>query len=234
MQLQRADVAGRMLKARLREGKYIWLTLVVLVGFWLIVYNLLPGKWLPTAELKERIRWYGILLEIVSILSIAYELNNSLTAAGRKPLIPAFLGWVAQWRFIFIRGKVVNLQASSLIGGATLFGRATVLTSASGTTEEQLAHLKSVVDGLLTRFDTLQSKVDANVTEFKKLLERETAERANAISSLRGALEEQNFGDVRLQVAALIVLIASIFFANAPDESAILFRAVGLGNRTYW
>ncbi|MHB0772326.1 hypothetical protein ACYCVF_25210 [Bradyrhizobium sp. 1.29L] len=233
MPLQQSTVARQILVAKLREAKFIWATLGALVVFWLIAYHLPLSKWMPTPEFKDHVRWYGIMLEVASIWSIAYELNGSLIAAGRRPLVATFVGWLRQWRFIFIRGKTVNLSANMSVGSFVSVGTAVMRASSPGTPEEQLAKLQSVVDALENRVGALDAKVDANERRFKEMLDREMAERANAISSLRGKLEEQYFGDVRLQAAALIVLVLSIFFANAPDESAVLFKVVGLGG-AYW
>jgi hypothetical protein len=223
-----------MFVAKLREGKFIWATVAGLVLFWLLAYNLPLSRWLPAAELKDRVRWYGILLEVASIWSIAYELNNSLTAAGRRPLITTFLSWLGQWRFIFIRHPPIHLQASSSLGSAVSIGTAVLRASSPMTLEEQVAKLKSDLEALEVRHGALDTRVDSNERRFKELLEQEKGQRASAIAALRGTLEEQYFGDVRLQAAALVVLVLSIFFANAPDEAAILFKAVGLGSGAYW
>lgn len=233
MPLQQPTVARQMLVTKLKEAKYIWVTLAALVIFWLIAYHLPLTKWLTAPEFKDHVRWYGILLEVAAIWSIAYELNNSLTAAGRRPLVPAFIAWLDSWRFIIIRGKAINLEARSTIGSFTSIGTAVVRSSPTGTTEEQLAKLNSMVEALENRVSAIDSKVDTNDRKFRDLLEKEMADRASDIAVLRGKLEEQYFGDVRLQVAALIVLVLSIIFANAPDESAIVFKAAGLGGK-YW
>lgn len=232
MPLQQPRIAGKQLAAKLKEGKFIWGTAVVLVVFWLIAYHL-PNEWLPSNEFKEHVRWYGIFLEVASILSIAYEFNKSLIAAGRRPLLTSFVNWIFEWRFIFVRGKTVNLQAHAHLGTTVSVGTAVIRADLKGTVEERLARLATLVKDLEDRLGTLESKVDTNDRNFREMFESAKAEHVNQITALRGRLEEQHFGDVRLQVAATLVLVLSIFFANAPDESAIFFKAAGLGGQ-YW
>jgi outer membrane murein-binding lipoprotein Lpp len=234
MPSQQLSVARLNFITKLKEGTFIWATLLAMIVFWLIAYNLPLGVLLPNTEFKDRVRWYGILLEVTSIWSIAYELNNSLISAGRRPLVTTFLSWLGQWRFIFVRGKTINLEARMSLGATVSVGIAVARASSPETQEQQLEKLKSAVEALGTRVDALDTKVNANEQKSKEMLEKEMAERASAISALRGTLEEQYFGDVRLQSAALVVLVLSIFFANAPDESAVLFKAVGLGGSRYW
>lgn len=104
----------------------------------------------------------------------------------------------------------------------------------AGTLEERVAHLQRTLQEVQATLGRVSLKVDASEREFRKLLEQETAQRAQALSTLRENLERQALGDIRVQVAALMVLILSIFFANAPDEFAVVFNRIGLGGKGHW
>ncbi|MET3156065.1 hypothetical protein ABIE85_001874 [Bradyrhizobium diazoefficiens] len=231
--LQQPGMAWAELKNKLREGMVIWITLGGLFILWLAVQNV-SDTFFSETELKDRVRWYGILLEIGSIMSIAWELNKSLLEANRTPLLYGFLCWVGEWRFIGFRRSPRSVSASAILRGVGSMAAVGTSIITAGTLEERVAHLQRTLQEVQATLGRVSLKVDASEREFRKLLEQETAQRAQALSTLRENLERQALGDIRVQVAALMVLILSIFFANAPDEFAVVFNRIGLGGKGHW
>jgi hypothetical protein len=116
----------------------------------------------------------------------------------------------------------------SLIGGV-----ATVAIG-GGTVEQQLERLKQSVAALQESVGKVSVKVEHLERNVTKKFEEEANQRHLTEQRLNETIEQQVIGDVHNQIAGLSLLLVSIFMANAPMESSLLLRFLGLGHRAYW
>jgi TolA-binding protein len=112
-------------------------------------------------------------------------------------------------------------------------GVGTVLIKA-GTVEQQLDQLRQSIDAVKKSIGDVNDRVGHVERDAQKRIEDESAERQLTDLKLGELIEQQKIGDVHIQIAGLALLLISIFMANAPTESSLLLRFLGLGHRAYW
>ncbi len=212
----------------------------IAIVLYLATYNF-PAEYLfpdrfknAPAEFADRVRWFGILLEVFAIATIAYGLSQSLAAFDRPKLVARFFHRVGEFRYVFIRRPPVHSEANVMLGAISL--AAGVMTSSmnGGTVQEQLDYLKRSMAAVQESVGKAAVKLDQLERDFKKGIEEEATQRRLADKTMSEALEQQTVGDVHIQIAGLTLLLVSIFMANAPTESSLLLHSFGLGYRAYW
>jgi hypothetical protein len=222
------------------QGAALWLFVGVLVGLYLVTYNFPVERLWPEnfkggpAEFVDRVRWFGILTEVVAIAIIANELSRSVAAFKKPKLAVRFFRWITEFRYVFIRRPPVNLSANVLLGGITLTSGVATVTIGGGTVEQQIERLKQSLEALQENVGKISVKVEHLERNITKKFEEEAKQRHLTEQRLNDTLEQQVIGDVHIQIAGLTLLLVSIFMANAPTESSLLLRFLGLGHRTYW
>jgi hypothetical protein len=237
---QRLLTGWNELKRWLVAGRALWAVIATLVVLYLVTYNFPAEKLLPDrfkdggAEFADRVRWFGILLEVVSISTIAYGVSQSMAAFSKPKLVARFFRWVAEIRYVLIRRPPIHAIAHGVsLGLVTSVATGTVLIKA-GTMEQQLDQLRQAMDAVKKSIGDVNERVGQIERNTKKWIEDESAERQLTDRRLGDLIEHQKIGDVHIQIAGLALLLISIFMANAPTESSMLLRFLGLGHRAYW
>jgi hypothetical protein len=227
-------------KSWVRQGAALWLFVGVLVGLYLLTYNFPVERLWPEnfksgpAEFVDRVRWFGILTEVVAIGIIASELSRSVAAFNKPKLAVRFFHWIAEFRYVFIRRPPVNLSAQASLGGISLVSGVASVTIGGGTVEQQIERLKQSVAALQESLGKVSVKVEHLERDVTTKFEEEAKQRHLTEQRLNETIEQQVIGDVHIQMAGLTLLLVSIFMANAPMESSLLLRFLGLGYGTYW
>lgn len=219
-----------------RHGVALWLVIGVMLALYLATYNFPVEFIFPErlkdgcAEFPDRVRWFGILLEMIAIGIIAFGLSRAVAAFNQPQLVVRFFRWVADFRYIFIRRPPRTAEAQVMLKGVSVVaGVATGTVGSNATVQEQLDHLKRSVTALQESMGNVNGRIDQMKREISERFSQEATERELAEQRLKEALELHTIGDVHIQIAGLFLLLISIFMANAPTESALLLRSVGLG-----
>jgi hypothetical protein len=157
-------------------------------------------------------------------------------AAFNKPkLVARFFRWVAEVRYVLIRRAPIHASAQGVVlGVATSVAVGTVVIRAAPTVEQQLDQLQQAMDAVKKSIGNVNERVGQIERDAKKSIEDESTERQRTDQKLSELIEDQKIGDVHIQIAGLALLVISIFMANAPTESSMLLRFLGLGHRAFW
>jgi hypothetical protein len=233
---ERLFIGWNELRSWLVAGRALWAVIATLVALYLWTYNFPVEKLFPDkfkdggAEFADRVRWFGILLEVVSILTIAYGVSQSMAAFNKPKLVARFIRWVAEIRYVLIRRPPIHATAQGIsLGLVTSVAVGTVLIKA-GTVEQRLDQLRQEMDAAKKSIGDVNERVGQIERDTKKRIEDESAERQLTDRKLSELIEQQKIGDVHIQIAGLALLLISIFMANAPTESSLFLRFLGLGH----
>ena len=235
----RVWVGWAVLKQWTKDGSALWLFFGVLIGLYLLTYNvpverLFPEKFKGPAEFADRVRWFGILLEVAAISIIAHGLSRSLAAFDKPRLVRRFFAWVGEVRFVFIRRPPIRASASLKAESGTLVLSGSDAFMWGGSVEDRLAYLLREVKSHHERLQKEIADRKQSQRELRDAIDAEMRERQSADETVSRKLEQESIGDVQLQIAGLGLLVISIFMANASTEAAVLLQLIGLGSTCFF
>jgi hypothetical protein len=220
----------------LYRGRAFWFGIIAIVVLYLMVSFPVDRIWpvIAPSSFTDRIRWLGILLEVLSISLIAYELSKSLVTFQGQGMRVRVCRYLADSRFIFIKRPPFVLKAENLhITVKTGVAIATTVTK-GGTLEQRLSNLENDLRAAQNTIGMLSSELRGVKDDFRQVIDEEAKKHQESLSEVRRSLEEHAVGDPATQMAGLVLLVLSIFLANAPEESASVLKFLGLGSHAYW
>jgi hypothetical protein len=186
------------------------------------------------AEFSDRIRWFGILLEVLAILTIARGLANSFAAFDKPKPIRRFFLWIADFRYVFVHRSPIHASVHMKAGAATIGVAGGVAAMTGGALEDRVGYLERSVKAMEENVAKVTAEAKRIVRELHEALETEAKERRLGDEAVNRKLEDQTIGDANLQVAGLALLLISIVMANAPTEASLFLQYLGLDRAGWW
>lgn len=217
-------------------GMPLYVSVAALVALYLCTYHFPVERIFPEyfrdgpAQFADRVRWFGILLEVFSIGMIVRGLYKALKAYGKPGVLQRIFGWVSEFRYVFVKRPTRYASGTGMAAGSGQFAAAGGTTMLKGLTlQQQIDSLVGQVGMLSDSVTLVRSDVSLLKRDVEQKLEAEREARARAERTIQERLEDQLVGDFNMEIAGLILLVFSIFLANAPAECAILLTKLALG-----
>jgi len=199
------------------EGKWLgaWIVGVIFI---LAICLALPFN------LPNRVRWAGIVYELVGISTIAIGLSRARLSFGKPSLLWSFLGYLWEARYIFVRRPSRHIVMAAGAGSLTLSGGRARMTVSGSSLDRRVAQLEHSVGQLEKRADESEDRAKKFENETKATIETEADERRKADQNLHTQLENSLIGGIQLETSGLGFLVLGILFANAPDGTSQVLR----------
>ncbi len=213
----------------LRDGAPLWRWLGFAAVICATAYAFPANRFGLTAELADRVRWAGMLLQFAGLLQVAIGLKDSRKLFKKEPIWRAAARWVARVRYVVVPRKPIThvLEPQSVVVslGATMDAIVTRANRTLGARvadlEQNLTKVQGDVGDLRAQLGTFRSHADQKV-------EQERSERAEQDRAIKKQLEEATISGIHLELSGLFYLIFGILFATIPNEAAALFQRMGL------
>ena len=202
----------------LMEARRAWFPLVV-VALVLFAASLVP---VPVAD---RIRYGGLVFQLLGILAVVSGLRNKRRLFNRPSLIEHVRRWLTRRPRWGARPQVVG-AAAMLSASASVSAKASVWRGAK-TDAPVEARLAALEANLLTlreeQTETAQElRQSARRTDEAVISERRARE--SAVTLLRSQLEGFGVGDLHVEMIGAFWLVLGVVLATIPSEIACALR----------
>lgn len=203
-----------------KESKY-HLTPVLIAGL-LFIPCLLAD------ELSYTFRWWGTLLQVCGIITVAYGLENSRKLFGKPGFLHRLiLSFLHLRDIIWKPTKNVNIitgEANITLGSSTVTAHATVAPSKDWSIEQRVDFLEKGFSEMQTRISGLDQKIGEQGSSLKKELESSMSELRDAVQDIHRKLEDAVVGGIHIEAIGLFYLVIGIIFVSIPKELAALLK----------
>jgi len=191
---------------------YWWAVVICLVS---LFFYLLP------LNLETRVRWAGIIFELVGIGVVAWGLSDMSAFFGGR----SFPKWLGSF-FVKEPPRHIFLEAE---GASYAFSGAAARVAVTGLTPEQkVAQLEERCDGLEDEVEVLRKADKKLKGEFEQSIADEGKARRAGDKQLEHQLKQSMVGTLSLDVTGLMFLVLGVFLANGSQDFAALFGALGV------
>ncbi len=192
----------------------IWLAVV-----WIALA--FTAGWLLSTTLSAAVRYAGMILQFLGLVTVAIGLSQMRRLFGRPSLIARVFGWLERLAAAFGRPKSYTLEASA--GSYVVVGEEARLVRGVGpgaSVEQRLSILEENVSHLRDEVDTKVQGLRQEVATVKESIQRESQERQAGDQELRRTIEEVAIGGLHLETVGLVWLILGVVGTSIPDEIA--------------
>lgn len=210
----------------IRDGKHLWRWLGIAAVICAAAYFFPVTLFGWAAELADRVRWAGLLLQFAGLWTVAIGLGESRRLFNKEPIWRATVGWISRFRYVFVlRNPVTHIIEHQGLTVSTSVAMDALVTRANRTPEERIAELERSVTEIR---DKLGSQIGALRSDTDKSLEEERRERAEHDRRIGEQVETAVIGGIHLELSGLFYLIFGILLATIPGEAAALLQWIGL------
>ncbi len=195
----------------------VWATLGVAV--------LVAGVvWFLPCDLDDRVRYCGMALELLGILTVAYGLREKRRLFGRPSLVDHFKNWVFQQR---PKWPVKADHRTTTISGSVGISEGNDTCMAKGFSRG--ASLEDRVTAIEVRLDTqedkqlkIESQLNEEICNMENALDTERQSRKSALNKLHALLDTFGAGNLNLETIGVIWLVLGVILATIPSEIVLV------------
>ena len=195
----------------LLEPWRIWLT----IGLLVLVLSPLP------VSLDDRVRYGGLLFELLGIGTVAYGLSDKSRLFNRQGILDECRGWWSRRP----RWEVTHhylLTGDSLTVGVSGSGDLSFWhgTSAEASVETRVAVLEKNLEILKKQSRGTVNRLKEEIKTRNEALNCERQTREQAIGDIRTLLETFGAGGLNMERIGISWLLLGVIFASIPSEVA--------------
>ncbi len=183
---------------------------------------LLTGSicWLIFDTPEARIRWTGLVLQLLGLLMVVIGLSEARKRFGRPSILDAARRYLSRFPTLKQRNVTAHVSGAAGIvaGGSAMIGHGTVAPGPNTPLEERVARLEQSV-----------KRIDGDLFQANQRIEREAATRKEAIAAERSAretgdaeirkrLEDEVVGGLHLETMGAWWIALGILLASGSME----------------
>ena len=198
------------------EAYRLWIAIFAVPSVFLICWTALPN-WEP------RIRFTGMLLELMGLATVAFGIRETRSLFGRPSLLQVGRDWLTRFPKFRYDVRIIVGSGGIALGGVSgsAFGRSG--PAPTETLEERVAILEKSVNQAHFLIHETQRKLDQEGQQRQNALKAEKQEREDGDSKNKQLLEEAAAGGLYLETTGAFWLVFGITLATASNELAKLF-----------
>jgi hypothetical protein len=183
-----------------------WITLALIVSAIFVSFEI---------ETERGFRLIGLGLQLIGILTVAFNLRGTRRQFGRPSMPTLVVQWWRQ-RPKF-RYPPITASGAVTLAPATLDARAYVWDpwKPDATVEQRLSALERNLDRARASLTNVENSIDQNKKESAAFLERERTDRAAADNSITRKLEESQVGGLHVSAFGIACLIIGSIMSTA-------------------
>jgi hypothetical protein len=175
--------------------------------------------WSFATTLSAAIRYAGLILELLGLMTVVVGLSETRRLFGRAPLSARVMDRFRRLVGSFKRAEPIDLEASA--GGMANAGGELSLIHSAGpdsSLERRLSILEEEVNRLRKEFGTKVDKLRQELIRVEATIDRERQERHDEDLKTAKKLEELAVGGFHLETVGLWWLVLGLVGAGDPDE----------------
>lgn len=188
-----------------KEKPLFWgnLGLLAISGLLIFVW---PGPPLPTGPSDLRLRTWGMLLQLLGVLTVWFDLTSTARQFGKGGFVRRTLVWL---KAFFGRSVVIEAAGAAIgIAGGRVRPKVRHPIQAHAPLSDRVAALETNVEKIDEDLDAAYREIDKRAAELDANIKAENAERDRAIREVKTSLEDAatgNFATLAFGVAWLAV-----------------------------
>ena len=190
-----------------------------------LVIAIVSAAVLVAKTLDDGIRYAGMILQILGVVTVAIGLRDKRQTFDRPGLIQIFRAWIGRFPRYAPKPHVISGQgiaSGSVVGSAYGFGWHGVPENA--TLDERFATLEKNLDTVKRLALDAQKQAQEESAKVASRLEEERRERETADRAFSTKLENFGVGNLNLEAAGVFWLLIGIVLGTAPSEMAAIAR----------
>jgi hypothetical protein len=175
-------------------------------------------------SMEPRIRFTGMILELLGLLTVALGLRGTRILFAHPSLLGKAKDFLSRFPK-FKKPPQIHVASGALVGGGDgVFASATIGSIPATTLEERVANLERAVHQAAERIDKTQQDIAQEARVREDALVAERLERENADRSNKQLLERAMAGGLYLETIGVFWLAFGITLATASGEIAKLVQ----------
>jgi hypothetical protein len=190
----------------------------------LVVLVLLSAIVVPRS-LDDCIRYAGLTLQILGVVTVAIGLRDKRQTFERPGLVQLFRAWLRRFPRYSPEPHVISTQgvaSAAGVGSAYAYGWHGLPENA--TIDDRLATFEKNLDTVKRLALDAQKQVQNEALKTAKRLEDERREREDAHRALNEKLENFGTSNLYFETAGVFWLIVGIVLGTVPTEVAMIIR----------
>lgn len=214
-------IRWRVLASKFREAWPTWLLLGGLA-------SALAIGWAFSKTLSDAIRYAGMLLQLLGLITVAIGLSQMRRLFGRPSFGTKVYAWFRGLASAFRRPRPITLEGVGAIGSAQAFGdlRVSRGTRPDAPLEERVSTLEQNLRLFQEELDARVQQLRRELTGTKESIDRERRERVADNQRTNQKIDEVAVGGLYLEIVGLFWLILGVTGATIPGEIAACLLSV--------
>jgi hypothetical protein len=195
--------------------RHVLMSCFIVVAVVLLVFYCSPGS------LETRVKWAGIVFELLGIAVVAIGLSGTNELLGGR----SFGKWLASlFGNVLPQHVVLEAAAASIaVSGGNVRVRTTGLS-----VEQKIEKLEERCEALEDEIHMLRDADRVLRREMKELVAEEEKKRRADDARIEDQLKASMVGSVGLDLAGLGFLVLGVLLANGSTEFAAMFASLGV------
>jgi hypothetical protein len=201
----------------------IWLSKVMALWGIVLPFALLVFVKLLPWDLNSLVRYIGLILEVLGIITVAIGLKGKRELFKKPSFIEHIKNWWNQrpaWKLVVVSGI-----GASMSGGATCSARGSAWHGPiDDTVESRLEAAEKNLLSLRSELQTFEQDTNAKYIKLDKVIESERQTRESSVQEIRTRLEDLAARDISFEALGVYWLFCGLVFSSLPSEISTLLN----------
>jgi hypothetical protein len=211
-----------------KANRLLWFNLVLIVISGLVIF-ICPGPTLATGPSDVRLRTWGLLLQLIGVVTVWLDLTRTARKFGKGGFVRHTLSWLKAYLHLGVAVEA-GVGETAIIGDRA---RAKVRRpiQANAPLPDRVTTVETVIAQIDDDLDAAYREIDERASDLGAKIEAEGEQRGRAISEVTKSLEDAVAGNLATLAFGVVWLAAGIVIATLAPEIA---KIVGGQWREVW
>jgi hypothetical protein len=198
-----------------RDNSLFWLNLILIAVSVLIIF-VWPGPMLPTGASDLRLRAWGLVLQLLGIVTVWRDLTDTARRFGKRSFLNSTLAWLRAFLTLGIAPSSATVETAEASDKVSATVRRPILPNAP--LEERVAALEINLSRIDEDLSFACREIDRQGRELTAKIEAERDERNGAIERVKGSLEDAVAGNLATLAFGVAWLAVGVVLATCAPE----------------
>lgn len=198
------------------ENRLFWANMALIAISGLLIFAW-PGPTLATGPSDLRLRTWGLLLQLIGVVTVWLDLTRAARQFGKDGFARHTLVWLKRG---LLGQRVVIGAIGSAMGSAVGRARGRVRQTIQPTAPlpDRVATLEAYVGQIDQEFDGAYKEIDQRADDLDSKIKAENEERGAAIGEIKKSVEEAATGNLATLAFGVVWLACGILLSTLAPE----------------